>query len=400
MARILILANEVPQDIADGWHMRVFNLCRVAREKHDLSLFVVPVRPGGDSLPTEHFFEQVTFFPCHTKPKKSGVRILRTTDADYLKRWSPDYYESLRQRLMQVCSDWNIDVIANFSGLVAEVPPTLGLPCIIDITDSRTLTLERRLANRETQQSVKTRIGLMLKKWRFSKREQATVRIYDVVTTIGRQDRQSLIDVSGKDPGQVMVIPNGVAEAALVDLDPDRPRTRSVVFWGNLDFSPNRTAIAYFHEKIFLPFLADRGIDWHIVGGGAGAAIRRLGEHTNIHLHGYVDDLYGFISDKGLMVNPMVEGSGLKNKVLEAFALGIPVVSTSMGIDAIAAVDGEHFLQADTASRFAEHVVRLTEDRDEARRLVVNARELVEEVYTWDAVGDAFDEVIRGVLSR
>jgi glycosyltransferase involved in cell wall biosynthesis len=398
MARLLVVASEVPANVADGWHMRIFNLCRVAGARHEVNLFVVPVGSNSNVPEAGGIFDRVDIFSEDLTIERSGGRVLRTTDADYLRRWSPDYYAAVREHLARLCEDWDIDVIVNCSGRVAEVPPTLGVPCMIDITDCRTLTLERRLANRETHQSLGQRLGLMLKKWRVSKREQALVRAYDIVATIGRQDRQRLVDVSGKDPDHVLVIPNGVAEEALAVFDPERNATRSVVFWGNLDFPPNRTAISYFHEKIYAPLLADRGIEWHIVGGGAGPDISRLAEEDAIHLHGYVDDLYGFIADKGVMINPMVEGSGLKNKVLEAFAAGLPVVSTSMGIEAIDAADGEHYLAADTARGFADQLLRLLDDRAEARRLAANARQLVEASYTWDSIGLGLDEAIHRVL--
>ena len=398
MARVLIVSSAVPRDLADGWHMRIFNFCRTAAARHSVSLFVAPVGDADARPPEGDLFDRVAFLPGDLVMEKTGGRIWRTTDADFLRRWSPRYFDALREQLAGVCADWDIDVIVNCSGIIAEVAPTLDIPCITDITDCRTLTLERRLANRTTSPPLRQRMELALKRMRVSKRERALVRAYDAVTTIAEPDRQHLLRISGQDPSRVLVVPNGVADQALAARDPDGTATRSVVFWGNLDFPPNRTAVDWFHEKIYAPLLAGRGIDWHIVGAGAAPAIQQLAAEDGIHVHGYVDDLYSFIADKGVMVNPMVEGSGLKNKVLEAFAVGLPVVSTTMGIEAIDATKDEHYLRADSPGRFADCVTRLLDDRALARRLSGSARHLVETGYTWQAVGAKFEQALRRVL--
>ena len=94
----------------------------------------------------------------------------------------------------------------------------------------------------------------------------------------------------------------------------------------------------------------------------------------------------------------MVEGSGLKNKVLEAFAAGLPVVSTTMGIEAINATDGKHYRSADSAEDFADRVSELLDNRDQASNLAKNARQLVEQEYTWDAAGSSFNSAIERAM--
>ena len=398
MARLLILASEVPRDVADGWHMRVFNLCRYAADRHELQLHLFPAGPGIETGSQPEWFEQVYVHREYPVLERRRGRLLRTTDADYLRRWSPGYFDSVRRHLEKTVDGRQVDAIVYFGGRIAEIPPLLETPSIIDITDSRTLTLERRLANRDRQRSIRTDLELRLKKWRTVKRERQLIRAYDVVTTIAAGDQQRMIEISGKEKDRVRVVPNGVAEGALAASDKDRSTTRSVVFWGNLDFSPNKTAIAYFDEKIFSPFLASRGVEWHIAGGGGGELVAELARKPNVHVHGYVEDLYGFLSDKGLMINPMVEGSGMKNKVLEAFASGLPVVSTSMGIEAISAVDKEHFRLADSPEDFAKAITELLDNTDGARSLATNARRLVENAYTWDAACARFDDAIQKAM--
>jgi glycosyltransferase involved in cell wall biosynthesis len=138
-------------------------------------------------------------------------------------------------------------------------------------------------------------------------------------------------------------------------------------------------------------------VEWHIIGRGADESIRELAAHPLIHLHGFVEDLYAEISSHGVMVNPMVEGSGLKNKVLEAFACRLPVVSTTMGIEAIGTGPGEHYLVADDAHAFASAVIRCLEDEDMAARMTTAARQLVEDQFEWNAIGEQFDQLVQDI---
>jgi glycosyltransferase involved in cell wall biosynthesis len=94
----------------------------------------------------------------------------------------------------------------------------------------------------------------------------------------------------------------------------------------------------------------------------------------------------------------MVEGGGMKNKVLEAFACRLPVVSTPIGVDAIGAESGKHCLVANSPEEFAEAVIRLLDDPKLASNITVNAREFVEKNYRWDIVGAQLQEIVRTAM--
>ncbi len=98
------------------------------------------------------------------------------------------------------------------------------------------------------------------------------------------------------------------------------------------------------------------------------------------------------------MINPMIEGGGLKNKVLESFAMNVPIVSSSMGVEAIDGVDGEHYLVADTPEDFSNCVLRLLDDKKLANSMTESANRFVREFYTWQVVGRRFADVIQPLL--
>ena len=98
---------------------------------------------------------------------------------------------------------------------------------------------------------------------------------------------------------------------------------------------------------------------------------------------GYVPDLGRCLRQSAVLVVPLLSGSGMRVKILEAFARGIPVVSTTIGVEGIDAEPGEHLLVADRPEDFARAVRRVLDDPAEAARLAGAARRLIEERYDW-----------------
>lgn len=397
MSRILVLCGSYPSDLSSGADLRFQNLCKQIAKRHDSYLvFLGPAPEGID--PKSHIgvlgFESLPMFP---KTGRSILRHLRLADTHFLRRSVPAYLAEMQAALSKLAIDWRIEVLVCLFPAAAEMLLHIDVPKLIDFCDSRSLTIRRVLKNRGDEMSLSERLSSYVAYFRQRQKERSLVRQFDRTITVASADRACLLEVSGAHPGRVVVIRNGVANDALGRKPGSAERRRSVVFWGNLDFPPNWTAIDYFSREIFLPHLAEHGVEWHIIGRGADESIRELADHPLIHLHGFVEDLYAEISSHGVMVNPMVEGSGLKNKVLEAFACRLPVVSTTMGIEAIGTRPGEHNLVADDPHAFASAVMRCLEDEDMAARMTTAARQLVEDHYEWSAIGEQFDQIVQDI---
>jgi glycosyltransferase involved in cell wall biosynthesis len=337
MSRILIIALGFPDDLSSGRHLRVYHLCReLARENE---LFLVDVSGPDSSVRQRDIapFSAVETVEAPPSGSRSWRRHFRADNASLLRLSHPDYYHGTLNRVRAIAERWRAECVISCAPGVNEITAALNLPRLLDRPDCITLTTERILANRARKLSFARRLALRLDLPRQRAGERNFVRSFDYTLTISRSDRERLLEVSGVSPERVVLVPNGVAPEALAAWR-DRPeRARRVVFWGNLDFPPNWTAVAYFYKQVFLPFLAPQGVEWEILGRNASPAIRAMAEHPLILLTGFKEDLFDHVADAGAMINPMVEGSGLKNKVLEAFAIGLPVVSTELGIDALPA---------------------------------------------------------------
>src|SRR5262249_50421747 len=207
---------------------------------------------------------------------------------------------------------------------------------------------------------------------------------FDQTITVSSLDRDLLREGNPKLP--VAVIPNGCDTGALRPL-PDTAGGNGLLYVGTLGYPPNADAVLHFTQAI-LPLIRRRVPDAKlvVVGHRPPAAVRRLADRGEIVLAGSVGDLLPYYKEAKVSIVPLRAGGGTRLKILEAMALGRPVVSTRIGCEGLEVSDGQHLLVADAPTDFADRVVQLLTDAQLCRRLCQNARALVESVYDWSVI--------------
>jgi glycosyltransferase involved in cell wall biosynthesis len=223
--------------------------------------------------------------------------------------------------------------------------------------------------------------------------EARVMRASDLVLAVADEDRAILRRLA---PGaNVGVVPNGVdttyfSRAALTRdrAGPLAFAPPTLVFSGTLDFRPNVDAMTWFVHEV-LPRLRDRhpNLRLLVVGRRPAPALRQLARDGAIALTGEVPDARPYIAGASAYVVPMRIGGGVRLKLLEALSLEAPVVSTAMGAEGVAGLQGgEHCLLADDPAGFAAEVLRLIDDPALGRRLGAAGRALVREHYDWSTI--------------
>jgi len=172
-----------------------------------------------------------------------------------------------------------------------------------------------------------------------------------------------------------------------------RPRdSRELVFVGSMDWMPNEEGIRWFASDIF-GAVQERiaGARLILVGRAPSPAIRALAaRNPAIEVTGTVADVRPYLQRAAVCVVPLRVGGGTRLKIYEAMAMGIPVVSTTIGAEGLPLRNGEHLLIADTADDQATAICTLLTDRAMADRLAANALRHVQEHCSWDAVAEHF----------
>ena len=185
---------------------------------------------------------------------------------------------------------------------------------------------------------------------------------------------------------------------------PPRPqslREPSLLFVGYLRHEPNVTGIRTFCEKIF-PRLRARlpEVQLYIAGAEAPPEILELNRQPGVHVLGFVPDLGPYYERCGVFVVPILSGAGVRIKILEAFAAGIPVVSTPIGAEGLEVVNDKHLLIADGEADFAARIELLLHDQEKGCQLAAAARQLMETRYSWAVIAEQLEETYRQVLAE
>jgi glycosyltransferase involved in cell wall biosynthesis len=165
-----------------------------------------------------------------------------------------------------------------------------------------------------------------------------------------------------------------------------------VVFSGNLEYHPNRSAVRFFARDVWPRLREGRpNLVWRLVGKNPGAVAEFTAADPRIEVSGPVEDAVAELARSRVAVAPLLAGSGTRLKILEAWAAGLPVVSTPLGAEGLGARDGEHLLLAQGASAFAAAVDRLLACSDLRRSLASGGRLLLEKEFTWPAAWRKLD---------
>jgi len=174
---------------------------------------------------------------------------------------------------------------------------------------------------------------------------------------------------------------------------PEGRGARTLIFTGNMAYPPNEEAAAWFARRVW-PLLRARWKDLRleIAGASPGVRVRALAEEgSGINVLGPVPSMAEALGRATVSVCPLRSGSGIQNKVLEALAVGTPVVTTAIGNQGVQATPGRELLVADAPEAFAGEVSRLLEDGGLRARLAAQGRALVEERFQWDAHARALE---------
>ena len=390
--KVLFVSAWWPFPPDNGSRIRVFNLMKALSVRHEVYLVSLLQE---DSDPTRsQAFPGVCEVVCTQKERvpargslKSFTALLSTRPRDYLLMFDPAMKRAVANCVREISPDV---VVVSTLGVAEYAPFSAGVPMLLEQHNCE-FALLRRGAPRGVGRLPRLRHALMCRKnelW-----ETGVCRKFDAVTLVSEDDKRHL-SRAAPDLRKLFVVPNGVDTE---QFDPGlwSPDGGALLYSGALTYGANLDAVRYFAAEI-MPILRQerRDVVLRVTGRTTGVDLSGISGNDNVLLTGYVDDIRPILAKSAVCVVPLREGGGTRLKILEAMAAGVPVVSTSVGAEGIEAIDGRHFLLADTPAAFAEAVIRILREPGLASSLRAEARRLVEDKYRWNVIGERFAEIV------
>lgn len=393
--KLLFLANRTPYPPYRGDKLKIYHLAkRLAEYGHELHLlcFAQNAEDHAAQPELERIFKEV-----HQVSLPSWKSALHCLSAAWDTRPIQVLYfqdGGMRRKVKELFARHTYDAVhVQHLRMAPYLSDIKTVPRILDLPDAFSLYWKRR-------ESINR--GL-LRKW-FERLEgrrvlgyEPVIKKYELSLVCSPEDLEYLKETHGS--RNLRLLPNGVDLDHFYPREHDYSAADTILFTGNMDYAPNVDAVGYFCEDI-LPRIREQYPDVRFVIAGQRPveAVRRL-EGPGIEVTGFVPDLAVKYNEASVVVAPLRFGAGTQNKVLEAMAMGVPVVCSNIGFAGLGIAQGEGaFMQTDPVA-FANSVMDLLASEDLRRSTGEKGAEVILNHFGWDAIAGQlegyFEEVAK-----
>jgi len=397
--RILALSTWFPYPLDQGSKIRAYHLLKGLAQRHELALVSFEDKPSQPA-----WMEAMRQF-C------DRIEIVRRQPFDFSRQgivrgwfsWRPSavvagYSPEMSNCAQQVAREWRPDLVLAITFVTAPYAMEMkGLPRVIDVDN---LLSDMLYEAYQAEQHPLRRVRRYLAYWKMRQYEKQLFRAFDLGLIVSRRDEQRAQEHLGAPKSHVGLVPNGV------DLEYYRPGCAAVIdhkliYNGALTYYPNFNAVKYFLSEIFPQVLAQSPqARLYITGNTGNAPVDELPHRKQVTFTGYLDDIRPAVASSRACVVPLQQGAGTRLKILEALALGTPVVSTSKGAEGLEFEAGRHLVVADHPADFARWTVRLLNEPELRAEFAEQGRRLVEEKYDWRQIGAQFCQLVEETRER
>jgi polysaccharide biosynthesis protein PslH len=393
--RILVLTQVLVYPPDAGPKIKTLQVLRHLAAHHEVvyCTFVRSTKEVQDSKKLSGICRRVITVPLN-RSRVGDVRFLIESlaigDSFLLRR---DYRVAMQETVRQLLQVEHIDVLhVDQLNMMRFVPPEWQGTVILDEHNAVWQVFDRL---RRGEPNPLKRWFLGRETRIIGKLEGRACSRAQVVLAVSEQDKQALKMVADEST-PIEVVPITVDAEHFTSIlnarnpQPDRLLTIGTMFW-----MPNSQGVSWWlHGGYELLRTICPDLTYDIVGARPPRALQLLAvRYEGVTLHGYVADTLSFWTRASALAVPILSGGGVRVKILEAMAMGVPVVSTTIGCEGLNVRTGEHLLVADTPEAFAHAIAKILRDKALAVRLAQNARQLILEQYDAKAALQTLDAV-------
>jgi sugar transferase (PEP-CTERM/EpsH1 system associated) len=390
---VLFLTPRIPYPPYRGDKLKIWNLLRVLSRHHDIVLLTFI-----QSKEEERFVQQlravcrevqVVYLPRWKSMLSCFVALFRPIPFQVAYYRSPRMRKILQETLGRVYPQLVHTHLIRMAQYTAHYS---SIPRVLDVTDAVSLYLKRFLVK---ERNPLKKVGLFVEHCRV-KHYERIVRKFDCTLVCSEVDRTVLRQAG--EAARIELLYNGVDLDIFSENGTVAYERHSVIYTGNMTYYPNKDGAIYLARKIF-PLVQKKISDakLYIVGQDPPKKVKSL-ESTHIVVTGFVPDIHDYYLRSAVAVSPIRFGAGTLNKILEPLALGVPVVSTSVGFEGLQLRQGEDILVADNPRAFAEAIIAVLTDQSLRKKLSDNGKRAIRNLYSWDNIGQELEAIYTTVL--
>jgi sugar transferase (PEP-CTERM/EpsH1 system associated) len=390
--KLLLLTQVLPYPPDSGPKIKTLNVIKYLAQHHKITL--ISFVRGDQSADIDHlrrYCEAVYPIPMVRHPLYDVIALARSLLTGQPWVILRDDRREMRRKIKQLLAQEPISIVhvdqLNMAQYAEHIP---GVYKVLDTHNALWLLYQR------IWQTMKPgpKKWLLGRDWRLLKRFEARIcQKFDRVLAVSEEDRAALLEAVSQ-PLDITVIP------ITVDTDEVKPVTRSpdadhILYLGTMYWPPNIDGVYWFIREV-LPLLLEKrpNLTFDVVGSRPPQGLLDLSRpETGIHVTGYVKDIAPYLEKAGMMIVPLRAGGGMRVKILEALAYGLPVVSTTIGCEGIVVENGRHILIADSPAEFARVILQLLDNRSLADELGRNGRNLIETTYDYRVALRTLDKI-------
>lgn len=384
--KLLFISAENPFPQNSGGKLRTGNILNILLDKYEVDLLTY--RNQRKSLYTEKSPGLAVYEVERTMNyRKAMIRSLyKWRNCSYMSHVDVDMHD----KIIELCRRNNYNhvfISHSLLGCCIDIVRE-ALPGAVIITDAHNFEsgLSAQLAHKKKGIA---RLFYSLNAIWTRHDELKLLKKTNLLLATSEQDGSDFKALSLKNSEKVHVIPNFIRK------DDYRAGTRTlkepwIILPGNMNYFPNVNAASYFYQEIY-PLVKAKipGIKWYIVGRDVHADVAALADKDpSIVITGYVDSVADYVRKAQVVIAPLKEGSGTRLKILEAWALKTPVVSSSKGAEGLLYEDNKNIMIADDPETFADRVVDLLHDKEQGDVLADCAYQTLLKNYEADSVRD------------
>ncbi len=380
--KVLLLTQVLPYPPDSGPKVKTWNVLKYLAQHHEVTLASF-VR-GDQSDEVRHLKKYCR--AVHTVPIQRGtIRDMWYMGLSFLRNQPflmvRDDRAAMRHLLDRLASETQFDIVhadqLNMAQYASRVP---GARKILDAHNALWV-LYRRLW--ETMDPGPKK-WLLNRDWRLLKSYEGQIcRQFEATLAVSQEDKIALEQAAGQ-PLNITIIPIAVDTDEVTEVS-RQTESSHILHIGTMFWPPNIDGILWFLREV-LPLIHARQPDVvvDLVGAKPPPEILAFNDNGNrVNVTGYVADPTPFLESARVMIVPLRAGGGMRVKILNAMAQGLPIVSTTIGCEGIAVEAFRHLLIADTPEDFARATLRLLEDQHLADELGRNGRQLIQSTYDY-----------------